>query len=301
MTALAPEALEAERPTRRAAHKGRGLIYRFTRSKTGVIGFFLATFIVGVSLIAPLVIDHSNPSDPTTTWLGPSSEYWLGTDNAGRDIFKQILLGGRTVVIVGFGAAALTTLIAVVLGSLAAYLRGRTDMLFLQLTDIVMTVPLIVLLTVLGAFFRITSPVMLAILIGALLWPILMRSIRAQVLTLKEREFVEASRLLDLGTGRIVFTEIVPNMVGFILINFIIAITNAIYALVGIYVLGLAPLSEGNWGTMIQQAYKYGAIYIPQGTPFIMAPLIAIALLQLGLVMLARSLEEVFNPRLQEG
>lgn len=293
MTAIAPAAAPGV--------QSRGLIYRFTRNKTGVAGFFLATFIIGVAIVAPLVVDHANPSDPTATWQGPSSDHWLGTDNAGRDIFKQILLGGRTVVIVGFGAAAQTTAIAVTLGSLAAYLRGRVDMGLLQLTDIVMTVPLIVLLTVLGSFFQLSSPFMLAILIGALLWPILMRSIRAQVLTLKEREFVEASRLLNLGTGRIVFTEIVPNMVGFILINFIIAITNAIYALVGIYVLGLAPIAEGNWGTMIQQAYKYGAIYIPQGTMFIMAPLACIALLQLGLVMFARSLEEVFNPRLQEG
>jgi peptide/nickel transport system permease protein len=164
-----------------------------------------------------------------------------------------------------------------------------------------MTVPQIVLLAVMGAFFQLTNPVLLAILIGSLSWPILMRSVRAQVLSLKEREFVEAARLLDLGTGRVVFGEIVPNMAGFILINFIIAVTNAIYALVGLYVLGLAPISGSNWGIMIRKAWVYDAFALPEGTMFMMAPITMIALLQLGLIMLTRSLEEVLNPRLSDG
>src|SRR5699024_12407803 len=84
-------------------------------------------------------------------------------------------------------------------------------------------------------------------------WPFLMRSIRAQVLSLKEREFVEAARLQDLGTARILFIEVLPNMAGYIFINFIIAVTNAIYAVVGMYLLGLLPSTADNWGLMIQQ------------------------------------------------
>lgn len=278
----------------------RGLLYRATRSRAGVAGFVLVVLIVGVTIIAPLVMDSANPSHPQIAWQGPSASHLLGTDNSGRDTLKQVLLGGGTVVFVGFGAAAVTTVIAVILGSLAAYLRGWVDSVLLQLTDIVMTIPQIVLLAVLGAFFQLSSPVLLALLIGGLTWPVLMRSIRAQVLTLKEREFVEAARLLDLGTLRVVFIEIVPNMAGYILINFIIAVTNAIYALVGLYVLGLAPLAGANWGIMIHEAWTYGAIYLPSGTPFILAPVFAIALLQLGLVMMTRSLEEVFNPRLSD-
>lgn len=278
-----------------------GLLHRLTRSKSGVAGFVLVVVIAGVSFIAPLFMDSHIPTDPQNAWQGPSSEHWLGTDHAGKDVLKQVVLGGRTVLFVGFGAAAVTTVISVVLGSLAGYFRGWTDSVLLQLTDIVMTIPHIVLLAVLGAFFQLTSPVMLALLIGAISWPALMRSIRAQVLTLKEREFVEAAKLLDLGTGRIVFTEIVPNMAGYILINFIIAVTNAMYALVGLYVLGLAPMSGANWGIMIHQAWTYGAIYLPEGTAFILAPVAAIALFQLGLVMLTRSLDEVFNPRLAKG
>ncbi|WP_217651699.1 ABC transporter permease [Mangrovactinospora gilvigrisea] len=279
----------------------RGLLYRMSRSKSGMAGFVIVLLIIGMTIVAPLVMNHTIAPDPAHAWEGPSGGHLLGTDNSGRDVLKQVLLGGGTVIFVGLGAAAVTTVIAVALGSLAAYLRGWVDSALLQLTDIFMTIPQIVLLAVLGSFFQLTSPILLALLLGSFSWPVLMRSIRAQVLTLKEREFVEAARSLDLGTLRVVFVEIVPNMAGYILINFIIAVTNAIYALVGLYVLGLAPLSGANWGIMIHQAWTYGAIYIASGTPYILAPVFAIALVQLGLVMLTRSLEEVFNPRLAEG
>ncbi|GAA4922719.1 peptide/nickel transport system permease protein [Stackebrandtia albiflava] len=278
-----------------------GLFYRLTRNKVGVAGFVIVGLLLLMTVLAPLFLDSTIPGDAQATWQAPSADHWLGTDNAGKDVLHQTLLGGGTVIYVGLGAAAITTLIAVVLGSLAAYLRGPIDSFLLQTTDIVMTVPQIVLLAVLGSFFQLTSPTVLALLIGCLSWPILMRSIRAQVLSLKEREFVEAAKLLDLGTSRVVFVEIVPNMAGYILINFIIAVTNAIYALVGMYVLGLAPLAGANWGIMIRKAWTYGAMSLPEGTLFMMAPVAMIALLQLGLIMLTRSLEEVFNPRLSEG
>lgn len=282
------------------ALRGSGLLYRLTRSKSGVAGFVLVMAIVVVTIVAPWFIDAPR-ADITQIWQAPSGEHLLGTDNAGRDIVDQVLRGGGTVIFVGFFAAALTTVIAVGLGALAAYLRGTVDSLLLQLTDVVMTIPQIVLLAVLGFFFQLSSPVYLAILIGSLSWPILMRSIRAQVLSLKEREFVEAARLLDLGTARVVFVEIVPNMAGYIFINFIIAVTNAMYALVGLYVLGLAPMEGNNWGIMIHTAWHQGAMSLPQAATYMLAPVAMIALFQLGLIMLTRSLEEVLNPRLSDG
>jgi peptide/nickel transport system permease protein len=99
---------------------------------------------------------------------------------------------------------------------------------------------------------------------------------------------------------RIVFVEIVPNMASFIMINFIIAITNAIYALVGMYVLGLAPMSGDNWGIMINDAWISGAMFNPNAMSYIFSPVAMIVILQLGLVMLSRSLEEILNPRLRD-
>ena len=164
-----------------ALPKGRavqGFFRELTRSKAGFAGFVLVALIVGMAIIAPLVVDPASPTQVDKIWGGPSLENPLGNDGSGKDILKQILLGGQTVIFVGFGAALLTTVIAVVIGSLAAYFRGRFDAVMLQLTDIVMTIPQIVLLAVMGAFFRLDSPVALAVLIGVLSWPVLMRSIR---------------------------------------------------------------------------------------------------------------------------
>lgn len=279
--------------------RGASLFSQLTRSPSGFAGLIIVVIIVATSLIAPLVV-QAPPSNVNLIWEGPSSAHPLGTNGSGQDILKMILRGGRTVIFVGFGAALLTTAIAVVIGSLAAYFRGRFDAVMLQITDIVMTIPQIILLAVMGAFFELNSPFSLAALIGVLSWPILMRSIRAQVLSLKEREFVEAARLLDLGTLRVVFVEIVPNMASFILINFIIAITNAIYTLVGMYVLGLAPMSGNNWGIMINDAWISGAMFNPNAMSYIFSPVAMIVILQLGLIMLSRTLEEILNPRLRD-
>lgn len=282
------------------ANAAKGFLRELTRSKAGFAGFVLVALIVGMTIVAPFVVSADNPTDLEKIWGPPSLEHPLGTDGSGKDTLTQILLGGQTVIFVGFAAAAITTVIAVVIGALAAYFRGRFDAVMLQITDIVMTIPQIVLLAVMGAFFRLDSPVALAVLIGVLSWPVLMRSIRAQVLSLKEREFVEAARLLDLGTLRVVFVEIVPNMASYILINFIIAVTNAIYALVGLYLLGLAPLAGANWGIMINDAWIKGAMFNQDAILYIVAPVTMIVLLQLGLIMLTRSLEEILNPRLRD-
>ena len=142
---------------------------------------------------------------------------------------------------------------------------------------------------------------MLAFIIAAVSWPTLLRAVRAQVLSLKEREYVEAARVLDLGTGHILFREVLPNMTSYIVINFVIAMTNAIYGQIILYFFGLVPLSGDNWGLMIQFAFTKGAIYFTNSLWYIMSPIVAICLLQLSLVLISRSLEEIFNPRLRAG
>ncbi|MGI8769150.1 MAG: ABC transporter permease [Propionibacteriaceae bacterium] len=276
----------------------RGFFSGLARSKVGFAGFILVALLIVMSIFGPLIFSHTRPT--TIYWGGPTGQHWLGTNGQGQDTFSLVVGGGRTVLFVGFLAAAITVVIAVALGSLAAYFRGWFDVVMLQITDVVMTIPQIVLLAVLGAFFHMDSPTALAVLIGCLSWPVLMRSIRAQALSLKEREFVEAARLLDLGTARIVFVEIVPNMASFILINFIIAVTNAIYALVGLYLLGLAPLAGATWGIMIQDAWSNNAMFNPDAVAYILAPVAMIVFLQLGLILLTRSLEEILNPRLRD-
>lgn len=278
----------------------RRLLNELTRSTSGFIGLCLVVVILLVSLVGPLIIGTHITGDPLRAWEAPSGSHWLGLEGSGKDTLHLLVTGGTTVLMVGFLAATITTVIAVAVGSLAGYFGGRFDALMLQLTDVVMTVPQIVLLAVVGAFYKLDSPALLAVIIGILSWPVLMRSIRAQVLSLKEREFVEAAQLLDVGWVRIVFGEIVPNMASYILINFIIAVTNAIYAMVGLYLLGLAPQKGSNWGIMINDAWTKGAMFNPDAMPYIIAPVTMIVLLQLGLILLTRTLEEILNPRLRD-
>jgi peptide/nickel transport system permease protein len=286
--------------TVRPVRSSRNLLRTLTRSTAGTIGFGLVCLIVLVSLIGPLFTQGTLPTDTSAMNEAPSAAHLLGTDSSGRDVAIQMINGGRTVIIVGFLAAAISTLIAIVLGSLAAYIGRAVDSIIVSATDIVLTIPQIVLLAVLSSLYHLDNTVLLAGLIGILSWPTLLRAVRAQVLSLKQREYVEAAQLLDLGTIRILGVEILPNMASFIVMNFMIGMTNAIYQMVGLYFLGLAPLSGANWGIMLNEAWTRGAAYDPDTVLYILSPVIAISLLQLGLVMMTRSLEEVLNPRLRQ-
>src|SRR6185369_17469210 len=157
------------------------------------------------------------------------------------------------------------------------------------------------LLLVLAGLIKLDSNILLAVLFALLNWPSLMRAIRAQVLSLRERDYVEAAVALDLGTWHIVTREVFPNMISYIAVNTIFSIRAAMYNLVLLVILGLVPLKEPDWGIMIYLARSQGAIYNPDASSMLLSPIAAIALFQLCLVLFTRSLEEIFNPRLRSG
>ena len=269
----------------------------FTSSVTGAIGgiVFLTIFIG--SLVLPLFLE-APAADPTLVYAPPSGEHLLGTDADGRDVLMLVLLGGRDVVFVSLVSAGLSTGVAILLGALAAYVRGWVDSAIIQITDFMLTIPQFALLLVLAAYFRLERPIMLAVLLGLLNWPGLLRAVRAQVLSLKEREYVEAAKIIGLSTPTIIVREILPNMASYLMIHFIFAMTGATYSLVGLYLLGLAPMSGINWGIMINNAWAKGAIFFDDALWSIMAPLLVVSVLQLSAIWFARTLEEILNPRL---
>jgi peptide/nickel transport system permease protein len=269
------------------------------RNKVGFAGFIVVMIIVLVSFIGPIFIPEDETVRGTQIYQSPSLSHPLGTDSEGKDVLSQIIHGGAPILTIGFLAAAISTTIAVILGSLSAFLGGRVDTGFTWLADMVLTIPQLPLLAVLAGILKLNSKFAVAALIGALFWPTLMRAIRAQVFSLKERDYVESARALDLGTLHIVFREIAPNMAGYIAINFTLAVTSGMYAVVALTLLGLVPLSENNWGVMINLAWTRGAIFSKDSVFYIMSPIAAIALFQLGLVAMNRSLTEVFDPRLR--
>jgi peptide/nickel transport system permease protein len=284
-------------------HVGWGqILLRFLRrDKVGAAAFVVFGFFVFLAIFGPMLTSSAKVTDLTQLYSQPSRDHLLGTDYAGHDVFTQIVRGARSVMVVGALAAAMSTMIAVTFGALSALVGGRLDSGILLITDVVLTIPYIVLLGVLATFVKLNSPIFLAFIIAAVSWPTLLRAVRAQVLSLKEREYVEAARVLDLGTSHILFREVLPNMTSYIIINFVIAMTNAIYGQIILYFFGLVPLSGDNWGLMIQLGYTKGAIFFKDSLWYILSPIVAISLLQLSLVMISRSLEEIFNPRLREG
>ena len=271
------------------------------RNRVGFAGFLVVSTIVLVTFIGPIFLPSEVPVNVNEIYETPSLSHPLGTDSEGKDVLLQVINGGRPILTIGFLAAAISTIIAVTLGSLGGFVGGRVDTGFTWLADMVLTIPQLPLLAVLAGILRLNSKIAVAGLIGLLFWPTLMRALRAQVLSLKERDYVESARALGLGTPHIVFREIAPNMAGYIAINFTLAVTSSMYAVVGLTLLGLVPLSEENWGVMINLAWTRGAIFSKDSVFYIMSPIAAIALFQLGLVAMNRSLSEIFDPRLRRG
>lgn len=278
------------------------------RNKGGFIGFLGMAFFLAMSVFGPLFIEYDGrvrydrvvPGSNNLYQL-PSQEFPLGLDFQGRDILSHIVHGGQTLIITSFQAALMATAVAVVLGALAGLIGGLVDQLLSALSNFILTIPQFPLLLVLASIIRFDSNFMLAVLLASLSWPALMRAVRAQVLSLRERDYVEAAITLDLGLYHIIMREVFPNMISYIAINFIFAVRGAMYSLVGLVILGMVPLAEPDWGIMIYNAQTFAAFYSQQGYMMALAPIMAIALFQLSLILFTRSLEEIFNPRLRRG
>lgn len=289
----------AERPI--ISSRGRDALRLLVQNKTGAVGFIIFSVFVLLAIFGPIVTSGETVTNLAQVYKPPSRAHILGTDFQGRDVLVQIVRGGRSIMIVGALAAFLSTAIAVTFGALSAFVGGWFDSFVLTVADVVLTIPAVILLGVLAAFIKLNSAYLLAFIIAAISWPTLLRAVRAQVLSLKEREYIEAARVLDLGTPYILFREVLPNMMSYIVINFVIAMTSAIYGQIVLYFLGLVPLSGDNWGLMINLAYTRGALFFRDSLWYILSPIAAISLLQLSLVLITRTLEDIFNPRLREG
>lgn len=298
-TVITPREPAARRLWRQFRGGVRATAAVLSYNKIGLVAAWVLGILVVISFVAPIFV-HDPPPDYANIYASPSSAHLLGTDFQGADVFTQVLRGGETVLFVGAVASAVATAISITFGALSAYAGGWVDTIITGLADIVLTIPNFPLLAVLAAYIHLNSPVLLAVLIAVLSWPTLLRAVRGQVLSLKERDYVEAARSLDLGTLYILFREILPNMRAYIAMYFVLGMTNAIYQQVGLYLLGFAPLAGDNWGIMLNLAWYRGAIFYKNSFWYIMAPILAISLVQLTMVTLTRSLEEAFNPRLRK-
>lgn len=289
------------RSTRAASHA-------LVRNKAGFIGFLGLLFFFLMTVFGPLFIEYDSSTHmerrrpgASSLYSGPSRDYPLGLDYAGRDVLSHIVYGGKNLMMVSVEAGLITTVVAVVLGALAGLLGGVVDQALSAISNFFLTVPSFPLLLVLASIINFDNLSYLALLFAALYWPTLMRAVRAQVFSLRERDYVQAAFSLDLGLWHIIFREVLPNMISYIVVNMIFTIRSAMYSIVGLVFLGMVPIQEPDWGVMIYIGRSRGAIFSVDAASMLLSPIIAIALFQLFLVLFTRSLEEIFNPRLRQG
>lgn len=272
--------------------------YAIFHSKTGFFGFLILAAIVLLSVTAPVIFPLDTVSDPGNIFRPPGAVHWLGTDHLGRDIWAQVANGGRELLVMALITAMLGMFIGVVLGAFSAIIGGKLDEILLMLADIWLSIPRLPLLVVISAFIKLNA-ITFAVILAILSWAGLYRTIRSEVLSLKERDFIEAAFMQDLSTTHIVFKEITPNLMGFIAVNFTLLMRSSIYSQVGLVFLGILPLDQ-NWGVMINQAWTQGVIYNTDSILYILSPTIMICLLIIALVWVGKSLENVFNPAIRK-
>ena len=275
------------------------------KEKGALVGISILIIYIIFAIIAPFIPSSLLRPNIRERDQGPSLKHPLGTDWAGRDNLLMIIRGTPEVLLVAFLSVIITILVALTVGLVAGYTGGKTDIILMSLADVALTIPAFPLIYVLSFFLKdaMKNPFIMACILSITSWAGLSRAIRSQVLSLKESEFVEASRILGLGTFYIIFREILPCMTPYIVANGLLAAVHAIYAQIGLYFLGVLPFSPYNWGLMLNLAFgEKGALYgLTTGRICqLLAPIIAICLLEVGLTLTSSGLEKLLNPRLRE-
>ena len=226
--------------------------------------------------------------------------YPLGTDGLGQDLVSATIHATPPMLQMILSGAVFAMFMGIVLGVTAGYKGGVVDKVFMTIVDVVMTLPGLPLLIVIAAVIEPKSPFLVGLILGIDNWPGLARQLRSQVLTLRDEEYVESSRLMGMSTTSIMRTDVVPNIMPFVLIRFVGASRWIVFESVGLYFLGVLPISQGNWGVALDRAIKSQAgFYGLGGINRFIVPMVAIVGLTLGLTLLSQSFDKVFNPRIR--
>ena len=249
---------------RRRKSQGRIIVERFLRNRVSVIGF-LVLVIIGLSAIfAPIIVGQTATYDPANTpnlniiLQGPIPGHPLGTDEVGRDELARLLFGGRVSILVGISTALISVVVGLVVGSLAGFYGGWIDNVMMRVTDAFLSVPLLLVLLVLGASFSDGSVKSIVILISIFEWPAVARIVRGEYLGLKEREFLLAARTLGAGDLWLILRHILPNAAGPIIVSATLVISDAILteSTLSFFGYGIVP-PTATWGTMVNDSQSY--------------------------------------------
>jgi peptide/nickel transport system permease protein len=262
-------------------------------------GLVIIAFIVVIALIAPLIsVAHPNDFDITATRQAPSWHHLFGTTDQGSDIFSQVVVGARRSLLLGAVAGALATVLAAVLGITAAYAGGLVDEGVNFLTNLFLVIPPIPLLVVISGYLKSRGTGTMIIVLALVLWAFEARILRGQALSLKNRDFVLAAKAAGESNRRIVFGELMPNMISRIAAAFVLVFYVALLIDAGLEFLGLGDQSTTSWGLTLYWAQTNSTVLQGEWWPFFF-PGAALALTVLGLVLILAGVDEVSNPRLR--
>jgi peptide/nickel transport system permease protein len=269
-------------------------------NKRALIGSLILLGFILMALFGPMIFPLDMNPKFNLVYAPPSLEHPLGCDYIGLDILTEIIWGARDVLTIVMIGGVITVVLGSIVGLVAGYFGGVVDLLLNTLVDIALTIPGLPLVIVLAGLIQTRDPVSIGLILSANAWAALARSMRSQVLSIKERDFIEASRAIGIGRLRIVFYDVLPILMPFVGINFLFAVVQSLYASVALFFIGVLPFSTVHWGTMLNIAMQVsGAIFVPYARHYVIAPVIFIILLQVGLILFSYGVEDIFNPRLR--
>lgn len=243
---------------------------RFKKSKTAMLGLFLLILVVLMAVCADLIVPYEEAitQAPVDRLQGPSAEHWFGTDNLGRDVFARVVHGSRYSLLIGISTSVLSLLIGGLLGAIAGFYGGKVDNIIMRLTDVVMTVPPILLsLAVVAALGPNLRNLLIAITISCI--PSMVRMVRSVVLTVVDNDYIEAAKSYGGSDMRTILKYVIPNALGPIIVTTTMNVANMILSASGLSFLGMGvqpPAPE--WGALLSDARQFmftapGMLYFP--------------------------------------
>jgi peptide/nickel transport system permease protein len=264
------------------------------------VGLVIVIVFVLIALFGPLIARHDPDQTSFEIIRPPSGEHWLGTTQSGQDVFAQFVNGARVSLLVGVVAGVVSQVLSVVVGLIGGYLRGLTDDLLYILTAVFLVIPGMPLLIVITGYLPTRGVVAIAVIIAITSWAGSARVIRAQTFSLRNREFVEAAKAVGESRLRLMFFEVLPNMLPLVASGFLFSVIGGILSEAGLSFLGLGSLTTTSWGSMLYFAQNSQALlagawwwYVPPG--------LAIAVIGAGLALINFGIDEYSNPRLRTG
>ncbi|HEV7274697.1 MAG TPA: ABC transporter permease [Devosiaceae bacterium] len=267
------------------------------RNKSLLFGLLILTTIVLVALIGPLLVDGTlSRVGATVPRQPPSGAHWLGTDAQGRDMLTVLILAMPQTLKIGLAAGLISLSAGVALGLIAGFVGGFIDTVIRLASDVMMTIPGIAILVLVASNVREMTVELMAVIVASLSWMVATRTIRAQTLSLRERGYVQIARLNGSTGLKLIFVEVLPNLLPFIAASFVITVSSAMLATIGLEALGLGPQNELTLGMTIYWSQFYGAII--RGMWWWWGPpIVAISLIFIGLMLTSAGMDSFVNKR----